>query len=224
MSDWAATVRARVGTFLLDVALEGRGTVALVGPNGSGKTTLLRALLGAIPAEAATFTLAGRALAELSVEERRIGYVPQGSGLFPHLDVLGNVTFGRPGAAAAAVELLDELGCGHLRSRRVYDLSGGERQRVALARALLAQPDMLLLDEPLAALDAITRRQVRALLRDRLAAFGRPVVLVTHDVRDIEALAERVWVLEKGSVVQQGTLAELRAAPADVFVTELVAD
>ncbi len=236
MSGWHASLTARVGTLELDVALEGgAGTLALVGPNGSGKTTLLRLLAGAMPARTAEVVVAGKVLAStreaksLPMESRGVGYVPQGYGLFPHLSVIDNVAFGlstgprrlsRQARRAKARVALAELGCEALAGRRVRGLSGGEQQRVALARALVLEPALLLLDEPLAALDATARRSVRAFLAERLQAYGRPSVLVTHDVRDVVALGATVCVLAAGRVVQRGSVADLRANPANEFVAE----
>ncbi len=238
MKAWSASVRARAGDFVLDVALEGGpGTLALVGPNGSGKTTLLRALLGAVPTERAEIAVGERVLAstaravQLPMERRRIGYVPQGYGLFPHLTALDNVGFGLSTGAhrlpiglarERAQAMLEELECGPLVHRAVHELSGGEQQRVALARALVLEPDLLLLDEPLAALDATTRRSVRSFLRERLPHLGRPSILVSHTLADVSALADEVCVLEHGRVVQCGDLAALRRAPASAFIAELL--
>ncbi|MCB9537632.1 MAG: ABC transporter ATP-binding protein [Myxococcales bacterium] len=238
MSRWRAEVRARAGDFTLDVALEGDARpLALVGPNGSGKTTLLRVLAGAVRPEAAEIEVDGVVLhstargVEVPIEQRRVGYVPQGYGLFPHLSVLDNVAFGlstgarrvdrraRRGRAAA---VLERLGVGGLARRTPGGLSGGEQQRVALARALVIEPALLLLDEPLAALDATARRAIRGFLAEHLRAFGRPCVIVTHDVRDVAALDLQVCVLEGGRVMQRGDLNALRAAPATDFVAEFV--
>ncbi len=228
MSGWRASVRARLGALELDVDLEGGpGVLAIVGPNGSGKTTLLRILAGAVAAQRAELVVGERPLDVLPVEARGVGYVPQGFGLFPHLDVLGNVAFGlstrgvpRAERRERARRLLAELGCEGLAARGVHSLSGGEQQRVALARALVIEPRLLLLDEPLAALDATTRRTVRTFLAERLRAYGRPTLLVTHDPRDIAALDATVCVLEAGRAVQRGTLEALRADPATDFVAE----
>lgn len=236
MNGWRASVRVSLGGFRLEVDLQGNGQVlALVGPNGSGKTTLLRALTGAIAGEQAELVVAGRVLESshqgicLPVEQRRIGYVPQGYGLFPHLTALQNVAFGLSTGPAklgknARIEkarsMLRELGCEQLGARRVRELSGGEQQRVALARALVLDPRLLLLDEPLAALDAASRRSNRQFLAHQIALFGRPTVLVTHDARDVQALNAHIAVLEAGRLVQQGTLQSLRSDPASDFVAE----
>ena len=214
----------------------GPGVTAVTGPNGSGKTTLLRVLAGVHPVHSAMVRLGERVVHDtargrcMPPEQRRVGYVPQGYGLFPHLDVVDNVAFGLSTGAGAlargerrarAEAVLTELGVGSLASRRVHGLSGGEAQRVALARALVTDPAMLLLDEPLAALDARQRREVRTFLAERLGNLGCPTVLVTHDLRDLTELDATVVVLEDGRVVQQGTPDELAAAPATAFVSEL---
>ena len=234
---WRVSVRARTGTFDLDTTVEGDGSpVVLIGSNGSGKTTLLRVISGAYRPLGGRIQVGDRVLFDsdtgvcLAPEERGVGYVPQGYGLFPHLSVLDNVAFGlaaakprRPrserGAAAAAI--LDEMGCGHLSGRFPSTLSGGEKQRVALARALLPAPDMLLLDEPLAALDAAARRDFRHYLAGHLAARKLPAIVVTHDVRDIRALGTpAVYVLEGGTVAQSGPPDALAAHPASDFIAE----
>ena len=201
--------------------------VALLGPNGSGKTTFLLMILGVRPAERGRVTLAGETLYDsergisLPVEERRLGYVPQRYALFPHLSVRANVAFGAADPAVAA-KLLDTLEIAALADRSPASLSGGEAQRVALARALAAEPRGLLLDEPLAALDVAAQKKVRAYLGATLRALRLPTLVVTHDPDDAAALAARVAVMERGRIVQEGTLAELRAHPASPFVAELL--
>lgn len=233
---WRATVQLELGALRLDVDVTGRvGPTVIVGPNGSGKTTLLRVLAGAQRPDTGTVALAGRTVfdsaagVDLPVEGRGVGYVPQGYGLFPHLTVVDNVAFGlryagsvasRPQRRTAALACLEELGCAHLAQRRPARLSGGERQRVALARALAPGPGVLLLDEPLAALDVTARRSVRGFLVDKLNSLGVPSVVVTHDVRDAAALGGPVLVLEAGRVTQTGTLEQLRTTPATDFVSE----
>ncbi len=233
-SSWHAAVRFRRDAFALDVAIEG-GTdpVALVGPNGSGKSTFLLALLGGVPGATVELGIAGRVLESAArttcvpIERRNIGYVPQHQGLFAHMTVEDNVAFGlrdtpRTEARRRARELLEEFGCGELARRRGDELSGGERQRVALARAFAPEPELLLLDEPLTSLDATVRRSTRALLAERLRARRCPSLVVTHDVRDVEALDARVFVLEEGRVVQFGSLDDLREGPGTDFVAEFL--
>lgn len=231
---WEASVAVKLGSLDLEVEVAGGSDpLAIVGPNGSGKTTLLRVLAGAIMPDRGRFSIDGRSLLdvdrgiEIPSEERRLGYVPQGYGLFPHLRVVDNVAFGLKGGGrtarrAAATAVLEELGSAHLANQLPATLSGGERQRVALARALMIDPAMMLLDEPLAALDVTARRRLRAFLAERLRTWQRPAVVVTHDARDVAALGASVVVIEGGRVSQHGALEELRAAPVSDFVAEFV--
>ncbi len=209
--------------FSLRVALElEREVVALVGPSGAGKSTLLRAIAGLtraqgrISAGGTTWLDSERGI-DLPPEQRSVGLVFQEYALFPHLSVRGNVEFGRRGAG----DLLERFGLERLANAKPGELSGGERQRVALARALAREPAVLLLDEPLAALDAHTRSAVRAELQDLLREAGRPTIVVTHDFEDAATLSSRVGALVEGQVRQLGSPAELVAAPADPFVATL---
>jgi ABC-type sulfate/molybdate transport systems ATPase subunit len=196
-------------------------TLALAGPSGAGKTTVLRMLAGLLRPQHG-FVAAGEAVwldtargIDLPPERRSVGLVPQDYALFPHMTVAQNVGFADP---AAATGLLERFGLAGLARERPGRLSGGERQRVALARALARRPAVLALDEPLAALDAQTRRTVRDELAATLAGLGVPALLVTHDFADASALAARVAVLVDGAIRQVGTPAELLAEPADAFV------
>ena len=237
---WRADLRVQAGSFFLEAALEGGpAPVAVVGPNGSGKTTLLRAVAGACPASEGRIEVDGRLLADsetgvrLPPEQRRVGYVPQGCGLFPHLTVAANVAFGLAGRAGrrgsaerrrAVAAILDEMGCADLADRTPRTLSGGEQQRVALARAFATDPSLLLLDEPLAALDAAARRDMRAFVRRHLRRRAQPAILATHDARDVHALdAASVYVLDRGRVLQAGPPAAVAAQPANDFVAEFFA-
>ena len=230
-------MQAAAGSFHLDARLGGEAApVVIIGPNGSGKTTLLRVIAGAYRPGTGRIVLGERLLfdseAGVSVapEDRRVGYVPQGYGLFPHLNVLDNVAFGlvggshrRPGPERRriAAELLADVKCAHLAPRYPATLSGGEKQRVALARALLPVPEMLLLDEPLAALDIASRRGLRGYLARHLAERTLPAIVVTHDPRDVLALgAPVVHVLEEGRVMQSGPPGHLAAHPATRFTAE----
>ncbi|MGZ6671457.1 MAG: ABC transporter ATP-binding protein [Solirubrobacteraceae bacterium] len=204
----------------LSIAAE---TVALVGPSGAGKTTVLRAIAGLRRPDRGRIALGGRvwfdaaAKVDLPPERRSVGLVFQEYALFPHMTVRANVAFG--GANDARVrELLDRVRIAHLADERPGGLSGGERQRVAVARALARDPQVLLLDEPLSALDAHTRTVVRGELQDVLGALALPTLLVTHDFRDAAALADRIGVIVDGRLHQEGTAAELVAHPADAFV------
>ena len=217
-------------TFSLELVLDvvpGR-TLALVGPNGAGKSTALGAIAGIVPSRG-PIILAGRRIDELPVENRRVGYVFQDYLLFPHLTILENVAFGPrasgvPSASALTIagEWLERFGMSQLGSRRPAQLSGGQAQRVALARALAASPDLLLLDEPLAALDVEVRDDVRAELAGHVRDWGGLTIVVTHSRDDVVALADDVIVLENGAVTQRATASELLADPATQFVRRLV--
>jgi molybdate transport system ATP-binding protein len=207
--------------YRLELSLDAATTVALVGPSGAGKTTVLRAVAGLTRPESGRIALDGDILydderrVDVPPERRRVGLVFQEYALFPHMTVLGNVAYA---GKQVAESYLERLGIAHLRDARPGELSGGERQRVAVARALAREPRVLLLDEPLSALDAHTKTAVRAELHDVLAELGIPVLLVTHDFADAAALAERVSVIVDGALRQSGAPAELVAAPADAFV------
>jgi molybdate transport system ATP-binding protein len=200
-----------------------REVLALVGPSGAGKTTLLRAIAGLAPAsgtiavDGRTWLDTARAI-DVPAEDRSVGMVFQDYALFPHLSVRSNVAFGRDARVAG---LLERFGIAHLANAKPRELSGGEGQRVALARALARNPAVLLLDEPLAALDAHTRDVVRAELHELLGRAERPAIVVTHDFEDAAALADRVGVLVDGRLRQVGPASELVAAPTDEFVATL---
>ena len=210
--------------FRLEVALDvGAETVALVGPSGTGKTTLLRIVAGLVRPERGSVAANGETWLDtangvsVSPERRSVGLVFQEYALFPHMTVAENVAYG---GRARAAELLERFGLAPLARARPAELSGGERQRVALARALARDPRVLLLDEPLAALDTQTRAALRAELGQRLRELALPTLLVTHDYGDAAAIADRIGVLVEGRIVQVGTPAELVAAPASPFVAE----
>jgi ABC-type sulfate/molybdate transport systems ATPase subunit len=215
-------VRLPRRAFALELALElGRETVALVGPSGAGKSSILRAVAGLERPSRGTIHCGGEIWFDASTridlppERRSVGLVFQEYALFPHLTVAQNVAFG---AGRNRPDLLERLRIGGLARARPGELSGGERQRVALARALARAPRVLLLDEPLAALDPHTRVRVREELRELLAELGLPVLVVTHDFEDAAALAGRVGVLVEGELRQLASPAELVARPADAFV------
>ena len=223
--------------FVLDVHLDvapGQ-VVALLGPNGAGKSTALQALAGLVPLTAGTLHLGARCLddpatgALVPTAQRSIGMVFQDYLLFPHLSAAQNVAFGlratgtpRRRAREQAHAWLERMGLAELADVRPRALSGGQAQRVALARALATGPELLLLDEPLAALDAGTRMQVRADLRRHLADFAGCALLVTHDPLDAMVLADRLVVVEQGRVVQVGSPAEVARAPRTDYVARLV--
>jgi molybdate transport system ATP-binding protein len=205
-------------SFELRLALEVERTVALVGPSGSGKSSALRSIAG-LARPSGRIALGDEVWLDertfRSPEERRVGLVFQEYALFPHLTVERNVAFG---GKARVGELLERFRVSHLAAARPTELSGGERQRVALARALARDPGVLLLDEPLAALDAHTKDAVRRELQELLGELGLPALVVTHDYEDAAALAETVGVLVEGRLRQLGSPAELVSEPADPFV------
>jgi molybdate transport system ATP-binding protein len=200
----------------LDVAFEVRGFTALLGFSGSGKTSVLRARAGLLPAT-------GWPWAGVPAQQRPVGYMPQGSALFPHLSVLENVAFALRGKnrLALARELLDGLGIEQLAARNAAKISGGEAQRVALARALARGPELLLLDEPSAALDAATRDAVLAQLIDSIDARGIPALAATHDPA-IAMLADWLVLLADGRIIQQGTPRELFNGPETATAAKLL--
>ena len=206
-----------------DLTVDEGETLALVGPSGAGKTTLLRVVAGLLRPERGRVNVDDAVLLDtekgidVPPERRRVGYLFQEYALFPHLDVLGNVRFGTRDRAHAQA-LLERFGIEKLARARVGELSGGERQRVALARALARDPAVLLLDEPLSALDTHTRAGVRAELRELVDSLGLPTVLVTHDFEDAATLAHRVGVISEGRILQVGSPTDLVALPTDAFV------
>ncbi|GAA1019070.1 MULTISPECIES: sulfate/molybdate ABC transporter ATP-binding protein [Amycolatopsis] len=221
------------GEFSLDVefTVPGGSVLALLGPNGSGKSTVLGSLAGLLPVTSADVTLADRRLAgdgvDLPPHERRIGLLSQDALLFPHLSAMDNVAFsprstgtGRADARAIASRWLSEVDAAEFANRRPSQLSGGQQQRVAIARALASAPDLLLLDEPFAALDVDSAPAIRGLLR-RVLRDGPTTVLVTHDPLDALALADHVAVMNGGRIVERGPTREVLAAPRTPFTARI---
>ncbi|HEY6029396.1 MAG TPA: ABC transporter ATP-binding protein [Gaiellaceae bacterium] len=221
MAALAADFTLPLRAFDLELALEVSRTTALVGPSGAGKTSVLRAVAGLARPRRGRVALGEETWfdAERRVcrapDERRVGLVFQEYALFPHMSVRDNVGFG---GRERVDELMERFRIAHLASTKPAELSGGERQRVALARALARDPGVLLLDEPLSALDAHTKSIVRAELYELLRELELPVLLVTHDFEDAAALAEEVGVVVDGRLRQLASPQELVARPADGFV------
>ncbi|MFE2376881.1 ABC transporter permease [Streptomyces sp. NPDC059398] len=204
-------------------------TIAVVGPNGAGKTTLLRALLGLTPRAHAELRLGDTDVGPLPPHRRGVAWVPQDGALFPHLSALTNTAYGlrsrrvpRAEARRDAALWLERLGVGHLAARKPSQLSGGQAQRVALARALAARPRLLLLDEPLAALDQTTRAHVRHTLRTHLSGFAGVCLIVTHDPVEAVSLADRVLVLDDGRTLQDAPPAEVTLHPRSPWVARML--
>ncbi len=217
------------GAFRLrDIDLDVRGGRILVvlGPSGAGKTLLIETIAGFRAAQRGRIVLAGQDVTRLAPEERRVGLMFQDYALFPHLSVLENVRFGLRARGqrdpAPAHAILERLGVAHLAERRPRTLSGGERQRVALARALVVEPRLMMLDEPLSALDAPTREEVRQVVRRVLREAGGPAIYVTHDQSEAMGLADDIAVLMDGRVRQVGPTAAVFSRPADAAVARFL--
>ena len=232
-----ARLALRLGSLDLDVELvvQPGELLALLGPNGAGKSTVLRALAGLVPLDHGRITIDGTVVDEpatdlfVEPEHRPIGVVFQDYLLFEQMSVLENVAFGlrarnvpKREARAQAADWLERVGLAGYATQRPRALSGGQAQRAALARALAVAPRLLLLDEPLAALDVGTRAAVRRDLRRFLGSFEGMRILVTHDPVDAYALADRVAIIEEGRIVQSGTLADVTAHPRSRYVADLV--
>ncbi len=199
-----------------------RPQLAIVGPSGSGKTATLRALAGLFGAQAGSVSYGATRVEAVATERRRIGYVPQGAGLFPHLTVWRQLTFGVGADPGLAAHWLARLGLGGLENRLPNELSGGQRQRVALAQALARAPRLLLLDEPFAALDAPVRGELRRELRRLQQETAIASVIVTHDAEEAALLAEEILVLIDGRIVQAGLRREVFDRPRSPQVARLL--
>ena len=233
----SAQIGLTLGPLTLDVAMEidDGAVVAVVGPNGAGKTTLVRALSGLLPIQRGRVLIDGtvvedpKAGVRVGPEGRNIGVVFQEHRLFANLSAIENVAFGlratgmpKRAARAAAADWLDRVGLQDAANRRPRHLSGGQAQRVALARALAIKPSVLLLDEPLASVDAAARVDLRHVLRDELNRYPGARLVVTHDPVEAAALAQRLVVIEDGRVTQQGPLVEVTARPRSPWVASMV--
>jgi molybdate transport system ATP-binding protein len=231
-----ARVRTQLGSLHLDCDLSvGAGvTVAVLGPNGAGKTTLLRVIAGLVPVDEGRVECGGAVFEDtatgtwLTPEARRVGFVFQDHGLFPHISVLDNVAFGlrargvdRKTANAKAHQWLERVELAAHATSRPSALSGGQSQRAALARVLVTDPQVLLLDEPLAAVDASGRLDLRRALRQHLSSFAGVRLIVTHDPLEAASLAERVVVLEDGRVTQDGSFGEVSARPRSAWIARM---
>jgi molybdate transport system ATP-binding protein len=234
------TLRAKVSTHLgtlhleCDIAVDAGVTVAVLGPNGAGKTTLLRVIAGLVPVgegrvevDAVVFDDSATGV-RLTPETRRVGFMFQDHGLFPHLSVLDNVAFGlrargveRRVANARANAWLERVDLTSYASSRPSALSGGQSQRAALARVLVTDPQVLLLDEPLAAVDASGRLELRRALREHLSGFPGVRLLITHDPLEAASLAERVVVLENGHVTQEGSFTDVTSRPRSAWIATM---
>jgi ABC-type Fe3+/spermidine/putrescine transport system ATPase subunit len=221
-------LQARAGSFALgpiELHLQPGRVLVLVGPSGAGKTTTLETLAGFRTPLSGRIALAGRDITTLAPEDRRIGYVFQHAHLFPHLSVRDNVAFGINARgrekAGQEMEWLSRFGAAHLADRQPGALSGGERQRVALARALASQPRLLLLDEPLSAVDPPQRETLRELLQDLMATLDIPAVHVTQDRDEALALADDLAVVVNGQLRQTGAAAQVASQPMDADVAAL---
>ena len=225
------TVRYGSTDAVRDVSIDvpAGSVLALVGPSGCGKTTILRAVAGLVDVAAGEIRIGDRDVTRVSAARRNVGLVPQSYAMFPHMSVAANVAYGlrarrtrRDVRERRVAEVLDLVHLTEYAQRRPAALSGGQRQRVALARALAVDPALLLLDEPLSALDPQLRGGLRRSLADNLARAGCTTVIVTHDQQEALALGHTIAVVRAGEVVQVGTPAELWNAPADEFVADFL--
>jgi osmoprotectant transport system ATP-binding protein len=216
----------------INLEIDAGGTVALIGPSGCGKSTLLRTMIGLVRPDSGRVLVGGEALERGNLERvrHRIGYVIQDGGLFPHLTAEENVTLlarhlGEPrDAIAARVAALAELTAlaPEVLGRYPVQLSGGQRQRVGLMRALMRDPPLLLLDEPLGALDPITRYELQEELKAIFTRLGKTVVLVTHDMGEAAYFSDDIVIMRDGAVVQRGDMSDLAQRPADAYVAQFL--
>lgn len=216
----------------VDLSIERGKTTVLIGPSGCGKSTLLRLIIGLIEPDSGEIHFDGTALQrdKIDIVRRRIGYVIQEGGLFPHLTARGNVLLMARHLGRDENEMRGRLAelCAltrfpeNLLARYPLELSGGQRQRVALMRALMLSPELLLLDEPLGALDPLVRAALQSDLKEIFARLEQTVLLVTHDLAEAGYLGDTIVLMNEGRIVQQGSIADLRERPASNFVSEFI--
>lgn len=216
----------------IDLSVERGKTTVLIGPSGCGKSTLLRLIIGLLQPDAGEITFNGTKLAAAGFENtrRRVGYVIQEGGLFPHLTARGNVLLMARHLGRAELEMQSRLGelCGltrfpeNLLDRYPLELSGGQRQRVSLMRALMLSPELLLLDEPLGALDPLVRAALQKDLKEIFGRLNQTALLVTHDLAEAAYLGDEIVLMNEGHIVQQGSIKDLQQNPASGFVTEFI--
>lgn len=228
------SIKKRLRHFPLEVELQlDIGVMVIVGHSGCGKSTTLNAIAGLVTPEEGVISVHGKKMFDstaginFSPEQREMGFVFQNYALFPHMTVTENIGYGLEARGvpknerkARIHQIAEGLGISHLLDQLPADCSGGEQQRVALARALVIEPELLLLDEPLSALDVTTRSRVRRELKKILNRLGIPTIIVTHDYDDAISLGDRIVVMDQGRVIQQGTAEELLFAPKSAFVAD----
>lgn len=214
-----------------DLALEvkDKEKLVLMGISGSGKTTLLLTILGILIPKKGRILLNDRQIQALPIEERNIGYLPQDYGLFPHLNVIDNVSYGlavrgasKVNQLAKAREMLELVDLKGYDTQRIQELSGGQKQRVGLARALAINPDLFLLDEPLSNIDQVTKFEVATHLKNLFARIDIPVILVTHNHEDALFLSEHLAIMIDGKVEQMGSVKEILKEPKTPFIKRLL--
>jgi osmoprotectant transport system ATP-binding protein len=216
----------------IDLSIENGKTTVLIGPSGCGKSTLLRLIIGLLEPDSGEIRFDGAQLhaAKIDIIRRRIGYVIQEGGLFPHLTARGNVLLMARHLGRAENEMLSRLSelCSltrfpeNLLDRYPLELSGGQRQRVSLMRALMLSPELLLLDEPLGALDPLVRAALQKDLKEIFARLNQTALLVTHDLAEAAYLGNEIVLMNEGGIVQQGSLKDLQQNPANAFVTDFI--
>lgn len=204
-------------------------TLVLMGPSGCGKTTLLLTILGIVKPMSGEIFLNENEISSFSIESRNIGYLPQDYGLFPHLTVENNITFGLKVRGASkemqvsiCKEMLHLVNLNGYEKRKISELSGGEKQRVGLARALAVNPNLLLLDEPLSNIDQVTKKEVALQLKELFRKLKIPKILVTHNNEDAIFLSERLAIMVDGNIAQVGSLKEVKEHPKTEFINRLL--